>query len=497
FLPYPFLQARMTTPGDLITTEYGDGVHEAVRPRIIPITADSGRPKQLSSLDTQLLDMETRTTPMHVGAVLMLAPDQPFDIMTLRCLVADRLHEAAPLRRRLRRVPLGLDRPYWQESLSIDLGYHIRAAALPHGATDRDLADLVARLHAIPLDQARPLWAFTLISGLEDGRQAIYTKVHHAVVDGMSAAEIMGVLLDIDAEPRRAPTNAGIRADPTPTVAQMLGRGVAHTVTRQFDRLKAPRVLGPVLRHTLSSIRGTHPDLPFNGPSSPDRAFSFVSLPLGDIKIAKNSIGGTINDVVMTLCTSALRRWLIEHDTTPDRPLLAAVPVSVRTPEQFGTAGNQFSIMLCELPIDQPDPQLRMKLTHAAVTAAKQRFRATTPTALHDASAVLPPLLHGLTTRTLLRMGASSLPLANIIISNVPGPQIPLYAAGRRVVASYPASVLTDLAGSVNITVMSYDGHLDFGIIACPNAIHDVWKLTDYLSDALTELLSPPANAGQ
>ncbi|MGQ4618965.1 wax ester/triacylglycerol synthase family O-acyltransferase [Nocardia sp. R7R-8] len=484
-----FLHIRTATPGDLTTA----AAPAQASPRMVPIAADAGRPRQLSALDAQLLSLETDTSAMHVGAVVMLAPDEPLDVMTLRRLVADRLHQAAPLRRRLRRVPLGLDLPYWEDSTAIDLGYHIRATGLPTGATDRDLADLVSRLHAIPLDPARPLWEFHLISGLDRGRQAIFTKVHHAVVDGMSGAEIMAVLLDAVDTPRPAPAEVCVRMDPAPSTTRMLANSVAHTVTRQVGRLTAPLRLGPTLRRAMSDLGAAHPDLPFNGPHTADRVFAFVSLSLDDVKSVKNSFGGTVNDVVMTLCASALRRWLTDHGAEPDKPLLAAIPVSVRTAEQFGTAGNQFSIMLCELPIDESDPQHRMKLTHNALSTAKQRFATTTPTVLHEASAVLPPLLHGLTTRTLLRLGSASLPLANVIVSNVPGPQIPLYAAGRRVTAAYPASILTELAGALNITVMSYDGHLDFGIVACPEAVPDIWDLPRFLADALTELLPTTA----
>jgi diacylglycerol O-acyltransferase len=189
------------------------------------------------------------------------------------------------------------------------------------------------------------------------------------------------------------------------------------------------------------------------------------------------------------LCASAFRRWLLDNDVPADEPAVAAIPVSVRTPEQCGTAGNQFSIMLCELPIGESDPQHRMKLTHAAMLAAKERFNATPPALLHYATAVLPQILHGLATRMLLRAAAPALPLANMVISNVPGPQIPLYAGGTRVAASYPISVLTDLSGPLNITVMSYNGHLDFGILACTDTIPDVWNIATYLKDALAELI--------
>lgn len=444
-----YISVRTTTPGDRSTGEPDDAESS---PTMIPVSAESSQPRQLSALDAQLLDAESPTMLLHVGSVTILAPpgeaDAPLTIAELRQLIADRLHLVAPLRWRLRTVPLGLDLPYWEDCSAIDLGYHVRAAHLPGGATDSQLADLVARLHATPLDRTRPQWECHLISGLEDGRQALYTKVHHAVIDGVSGAEIMAALLDVVAEaPHCALPMAGIRLDPKPTMSQMLSGSLTHTVTRQIDRVKAPLRLGPALRQAVADIRVAHRELPFTAPNTAERAFAFVSLSLDDVKKVKNSFGGTVNDVVMALCAGALRRWLVDHAAEPEKPLLAAVPVSVRTAEQFGTAGNHFSIMLCPLPIDEPDAQHRLKLTHTALSEVKERFRAASPTVLHDMTSVLPPVLHGLTTRTLLRLGAPAMPLADVIISNVPGPQFPLYAAGHRVMASHPVSVLTDLTG--------------------------------------------------
>ncbi|WP_433756246.1 WS/DGAT/MGAT family O-acyltransferase [Nocardia sp. CA-135398] len=484
------LGVRITTPGEQYAAS-PDRMATIAPDVTIPLSNEYRTPRQLSSLDLQLLDGESPSTPLHVGAITLLEPAaEPLTVTAVRRLIADRLPMLAPLRWRLRTVPLGLDLPYWEDCAQIDLGYHVRETRLPHQATEVQLAELVSRMHAIPLDRTRPLWECRLISGLPDGRQALYTKVHHAVIDGVSAAEIMAALLDVTAEPHSVPVPAdGVRLHRTPGTAEMLVRSVPNALTRQSDRVRSSMHMGPTLLRALADIGKKHPAVPFNGPTTANRSFAYTSLSLDEVKVVKNSFGGTVNDVVMTLCTSALRRWLIEHDAPADRPLLAAVPASVRTAEQLGTAGNQFSIMLCELPIDEPEPQHRMKLLHSNLLEVKQRFRSNSPTVLHEATSMIPPLLHGLATRTLLRVSASALPLANVIISNVAGPQFPLYAAGSRVSASYPVSVLTELSGGLNITVMSYDGHLDFGILACPDAVPDVWDIADYLRDALAELL--------
>ncbi|WP_228001791.1 WS/DGAT/MGAT family O-acyltransferase [Nocardia australiensis] len=484
-----YLTVRTSTPGEHLTA--APDTSGASR-QMIPMSDGAEQPRQLSALDTQLLNAESPSMPLHVGAVTVLKAGDAgteLTISRLRELIASRLHLTPPLRWRLRTVPLGLDLPYWEDCTAIDLGYHVRAQQLPEDATDQQLADLVARLHATPLDRARPLWQCHLISGLADGRQALHTKVHHSLIDGVSGAEVMVAILDAADRPQPIPPpTQGFRVTGTASTLGMLGRAIPHAALRHADRLRAPFQLGPALGTTLAKLRKTNPSVPFNGPNTADRCFAFVSLSLDEVKTVKNSFGGTVNDVVMTLCTSALRRWLIEHDAEPDRPLLAAVPVSVRAPEQFGTAGNQFSIMLAELPVDEPDPAQRMKRQHTILLDAKAHFGATPPTVLHQSASTLPQLLHGATTRALLRLGAPTLPLANIIISNVPGPQIPLYAAGIRAIASYPIALLTDLSGGLNITVMSYDGHIDFGILACPDSVPDVWRIADYLKDALREL---------
>ncbi|MEV6426531.1 wax ester/triacylglycerol synthase family O-acyltransferase [Nocardia sp. NPDC051463] len=488
--PASHLDIRITTPGQLAC---GTHANPAAPSQKIPLSSDRGPSRQLSSLDVLLLNAESPTMLLHVGSVTLLEPtaeDSVLTVTALRELIASRLHLIAPLRWRLRTIPWGLDLPYWDDCDTIDLGYHVRDTRLPEGSTDAALADLAARLHAQPLDRNRPLWECHLISGLAGGRRAIYTKVHHALIDGVSGAEVMAAVFDVVPQSQPVPPPAdGVTLGRTPNPAEMLGRGIANTMTRQADRMRLPLRLGPMLPSALDDMRKVNPRLPGTGPNSTDRSFAFVSLPLDTVKHIKNSFDGTVNDVVMTLCASAFRRWLIDHDIPADDPAVAAIPVSVRTPEQCGTAGNQFSIMLCELPIGEANPQHRMKLTHAAMLAAKEHFHATPPALLHYATAVLPQILHGLATRMLLRAAAPALPLANLVVSNVPGPQMPLYAAGIRVAGTYPISVLTDLSGPLNITVMSYNGHLDFGILACTDTIPDVWKFATYLNDSLAELV--------
>ncbi|PZS20934.1 MAG: hypothetical protein DLM57_00310 [Pseudonocardiales bacterium] len=488
-----------------------------------PAPTRPARPRrQLSSLDAQFLNAETATTLTHVGGLTILdpvgAPGGQVTLGGLRTLVASRLHLVAPLRWRLHQVPLGLDLPYWVDAGSVDLEHHLREVHLGGPGTDTQLGEQIARLAETPLDRDKPLWECYLVHGLARGRQALYTKVHHAVIDGVSAAEILAVVLDLDPEPRQLPApEVEAVAESSPGTAEMLQRGARHAMTRPLQLLRCAPVMLPHLldvpgvsttpgagllgtlaggvarlagrpASTLPERPSSAPSTPFNGPITTTRDFAFVALPLADIKAVKDALGFTVNDVVMALCTTALRRWLIDHDALPDSPLVASIPVSVRTAEQFGTAGNQISFMLAALPTGEADPARRLDLLHSSLASAKERFRATPARLLHEFSAVLPQAMHGLASRTALRAATLGGAPFNLFVSNVAGPQVPLYAAGARVTGNYPVSVVSDIGGGINITVMSYDGHLDFGIIVCRDMVADVWDIARHLRDALTEL---------
>jgi len=481
--------------------------------------------RQLTGLDVQFLNIESSTTVGHVAGLSILDPSTaPMGSVTgdrLRELMAQRLHLAKPLRWRLVEVPLGLDNPYWIEDPEFDLEYHVREIALPAPGDDRQLGEQVARLHARPLDRRRPLWEFYLIHGLAGGRQALYGKVHHAVIDGVSGAEILGVLMDLTPEPRETPQDSDWQPEQPPSQLALLRAGVLHMAALPVRTLMAvPRTL-PHLEELpgASRVPGTGlvstvtarvsrlarlapaqvpvperpsldvPPTPFNGAITPHRRFAFGSLPLADVKAVKNAFGVTVNDVVMALCTSALRRWLLDHDALPDMPLIVAVPVSVRTEEQQGVAGNQISMMMAPLPTHVPDPVARLEEIHEAMEVAKERFKALPATWLQELSEMLPAALSGLAARAVFKLvTATKTPPFNLFISNVPGPQIPLYSVGARMVGHYPVSAISDISGGLNITVISYDGHLDFGVIACREMVPDVWNIMDYLREALDEL---------
>lgn len=466
--------------------------------------------RQLSGLDVQFLNAETTTSPTYIGSLTVLDPSDrpggPITIGELRRRIASRLHLVAPLRWRLHTVPLGLDLPYWLDSGAVEIAHHVHEVQLPAPGTDRQLGSLIGELAAQPLLRDRPLWQAFLIHGLEGGRQGLYTKVHHAVIDGVSGAEILAVVLDIEPSPSvvsRPPSV--IVAETPPSAGEMAGRGVRNAV-RAVTRL-ARR--GPALISHLSDLPGaaslplagafaavTRAPRPLEAPPTSlnrsvarERSFAFTSLPLADVKQVRTALGLTINDVVMALCTTAVRRWLIADGGLPATPLVAGIPVSVRSAAEAGIGGNRISFILAPLPTDVADPLRRARIVQESVSAAKQRFADVPSGLLDDAVAFVPQLLHGLLSRTALAAAASLRPAMNLLVSNVPGPQIPLYAAGARVVSNHPVSVVNDLTGALNMTVMSYNGHLDVGVVACRRTVPDVWTITDHLRSALEELL--------
>lgn len=473
--------------------------------------------RQLTSLDAQFLALENARQTGHVGSLAMLdpstAPDGSFGSVEVTKLIAQRGAQLPPLRWRLAPVPLGLDHPYWVEEAEIDLGYHVREMALASPGTDQQLADQVARIMARPLDRARPLWEIYVIEGHDSGLVAVLTKIHHAVIDGLSGAEIMALLLDLTPEGREIEPVSEDEdlADPPPSTGQMLALGLAGLPRYPLRMLRAlpkaipnldqtafgvfpgvgtiSRLAGMLSRDGVEKPDLTAPRTKFSGRISPHRRFVFGQLQLEDVKAVKNKYGTTVNDVVVSVCAGAVRRWLVEHDDLPDVPLVAQVPVSVRTGEQFGTYGNRIMLMAAPLYTDVEDPAERLMKTHEALIEMKERHKALPAMLLRDANNFIPPAVFARAARLTFGYSTSrpGRPTWNLVISNVPGPQFPLYMAGARLEANYPVSVITDGMG-LNITVMSYMGHMDFGIIADRDQMPDVDVLLDYIREELAAL---------
>jgi len=482
--------------------------------------------QQLSGLDASFLNMETATTYGHVSGLAIFDPSTAqgdLDLDAVKRLLEERLHLIPPFRRKLAEVPLGLDHPYWVDDPDFDIDFHVRELALPAPGTKWQLAEQVARIVARPLDRRRPLWELYLITGLEDDYVAQLTKIHHAAIDGASGAELMTVLLDMTPEVQPVPPPDGAwRPGPVPSDLQMLGRALVNLATQPQKAFRMQRRLlrelptiarqpgvrelpgvrtaagiaarvggrpahaeGEVLRRP----RTTAPRVSFNRSITPHRRFAFDSLSLDDVKAIKNAAGTTVNDVVMALCAGGLRRWLIDHDELPPNPLVAAIPVSVRTEEQKGELGNRVSTMLAPLHTDVADPVERLRRIHEETKDAKEAFKALPADMLQDFAQFATPAVAARASRASARLRLAerlTMPF-NLIISNVPGPNFPLYSFGAKLVAQYPVSAVADGQG-LNMTVQSYMGHLDFGLVACRELVPDLWDLMDHVGDALEEL---------
>ncbi len=470
---------------------------------------------QLSGLDAAFLAMETSSVYGHVGSMCVLDPStspEPLMLGRLQEIISSRLHLVPAFRRRLVEVPFGFDQPYWVEDPDFDIEFHVRELALPAPGDDRQLAEQAARLHARPLDRRRPLWELYLISGLSGGRMAIYTKVHHAAIDGVSGNDILAAVLDVSPEGRDLGEVPGWACDDVPGSISML---VRSALTLAWQPVRAARVGAAVARSlpglamsparpslpvvdrflprrgasTVLSQTGLRaPSTPFNRPVGPHRRWAFCTLPLDDVKAVKNASGATVNDVVMALCAGALRHYLSDHRALPKGPLVAAVPVSIRTEQQKGTGGNRVSTMIAPLPTHLKDAVERLQQCHEAMLAAKHQHGALPATLLGDVTQFAMPALAGQAARLAARLRLVEwLSPFNLIISNVPGPNVPLYYAGARLLAYYPLSAIADGQG-LNITVMSYDGGLHFGLIADRQLVPDLDRIAGYLADELAEL---------
>ena len=460
--------------------------------------------QQLSGLDASFLALETPGVYGHVGSVCILdaaAAPEPVTLEKLTRLLESRLHLVPMFRRRLAKVPFGFDQPYWIEDPDFDIEFHVREIALPAPGDDKQLAEQAARLHSRQLDRSRPLWELYLISGLSGGRAAIYSKVHHAAIDGVGSNDILAALLDLTPEGRELAASPPWAGDRVPGPVGLLTRSVVSLYGHPVRALKMSTQLVTSLpamdrlwRRSQNAVLNPSslraPATPFNKRITPHRRWAFCTLSLADVKKVKNAQGCTVNDVVMALCAGALRRWLLDHDALPDSPLVAAVPVSVRSETDRGAGGNRVSTMIAPIPTHIADPAERLALVHQAMRAAKEQHGALPAELLADAAQFAMPALAGQAARLNARLRLLEwLSPFNLFISNVPGPNIALYYAGARLLAYYPLSAIAHGQG-LNMTVMSYENGLHFGLIACRELVPDLDVLAHYLVDELDALLA-------
>jgi diacylglycerol O-acyltransferase / wax synthase len=480
--------------------------------------------QQLTTTDTAFLTMETATQFGHVASVYMYEPGAGFEETVTQ--LEERLHLLPPYRRQLVEVPFDLDRPYWIESPNFDLDFHLRHLALPPPGTREQLAEQVARLAARPLDRTRPLWEWYVIEGLQSGEVAHFVKLHHATIDGASGTEMMSVLLKDhpEADPPAPPAEPW-KPEPLPTSADLMTRTMFNLASQPGRMAQAQMRLWREMMErartegggsnlpfglpswdAMSNVWNTRgdgggqtpalptvaaPRTPFNASITAHRRWSYLTVPLDDIKRIKHHFEVTVNDVVLAVCAGALRRWLQERNALPSEPLVAMCPVSIRTGQETDKYSNRVSGMVASLATDVADPVERLRTINRSTTAAKAQFQAIPADALQDFGQFTPPALMAQASRLLAetRIADRMNPPINVTISNVPGPRHPLYLGRSMLKHNYPCSMVTDGMG-LNMTCTSYMDNLDFGLIACRELIPDLWKLNDALCDAVAELLA-------
>jgi WS/DGAT/MGAT family acyltransferase len=466
--------------------------------------------KPLSGLDSLFLHLETAATPMHVGTLHLLEPprDDPGDFVAqVRRHVEGRLHLSPVFTRRLAAMPLSFANPVWVETGDVDLDYHVRRIRLPAPGTHAQLEATVARLHGQRLDRRRPLWIFHVIEGLETGQRAFYTKVHHATLDGAAGVALAQGVLDASAEPRAVPPPSRRRRAEDPGTVALIGTAI-RTSAAQTARMvrQLPEVarrlagmagsIGSEAAGGAGALRRNFsfgPHTPLNVAIEGARSFASLSLPLDAVKRIAAANDAKLNDVVLAIVAGALRRHLDAHGGVPDKPLVAAVPVSLREAGN-AEATTLATMTLASLATDVVDPHERLAAIRASAGAAKaltRSLRAVIPT---DFPSLGVPwllsaaaFLYGST-----RLADRIPPIANLVVSNVPGPTRPLYLAGAKLRSYWPLSIVEHGLG-LNITVQSYAGSLDFGLVAARNALPDARQFAEDMHAAFAELLPDAA----
>ncbi len=459
--------------------------------------------ERLTGLDAAFLSLETPSNHMHLIAVAILDPDGVpggFTAETMKRLVESRIDRLAPFRRRIVRVPFGLHHPLWIEDPGFDLDYHVRQVAVPAPGGPHELAAFVGEVASWPLDRDRPLWQMWVVEGLEHGHCALVAKVHHAAVDGASGVEVLASLVDLEPTPIAAPdaSDEVWQADRVPSDVEMIGASMVSIARQPLRMAKAVVHLGTSLARLGTRIRHEelHAGVPFTAPRlswnvmiTPHREVSFAGMSLDDVKVVKNAFGATVNDVVLAVLSGAFRRYFVERDELPDRPLVAVIPTSVRSLDEK-QMGNRVSAMFTQLSTDLADPLDRLAAVQVTMSGAKQVHQDIGGNTLEEWAELAAPamLARGARLYSQLRLADRHPPIHNLVVSNVPGPQFPLYMAGSRLVDFYPMGPVFDGAG-LNVTAISYRDQVDIGFMACREVVPDLWRLAAEVPEALSELV--------
>ncbi|HEY8769630.1 MAG TPA: wax ester/triacylglycerol synthase family O-acyltransferase [Thermoleophilaceae bacterium] len=452
---------------------------------------------RLSGLDASFLHLEDASAHMHVASVMLFEGDSPpYDELLEG--IERRLHLVPRYRQRLAHVPLAQGRPKWVDDPHLNLRYHVRATALPAPGTEEELQALAGRVFSQQLDRDKPLWELWLVDGLEGGRFAMLAKTHHALVDGISGIDIVSVLFDVSPEPA-APADPGNRwlPRPLPSRAQLLGEALLERATVPGEVVRSVRAVFRAPRRVLEEARDAAvgvgamawaglnpaPSTPYNADIGPHRRFTWVRADLAQLKGIKNELGGTVNDVVLATVAGALGRHLRRRGQQTDGlELKAMVPVSVRSEIEQGALGNRVAAMMAPLPVWCQEPVARLDIVRERLKDLKAGGQAVGAQVLTELSGFAPPTIMGQASRLMSRQR-----FFNLVVTNVPGPQFPLYLMGREMIETFPMVPLAKNQ-ALGIALLSYNSHINFGLVGDFDLLWDLDELAVDLRESLVEL---------
>jgi diacylglycerol O-acyltransferase / wax synthase len=459
---------------------------------------------RLSSIDASFLHQEGPTSHMHIGAVLVFAGPPP-DFNDYLNHVRGRLHLVPRYRQRLTTPPLETGRPLWVDDPDFNLEYHVRHTALPAPGSEDQLFLLAARIASQQLDRAKPLWESWLVEGVEGDRFALVFKTHHALVDGVSGVDLATVLLDLGPSAQQPPENLEPwRPRPQPSPAELVAAGVRGMVgvgselasravaaaTRPGSTLAALRDAAEGVGEIVWAGLNPAPETPLNVEIGPHRRYAVVRHQLADYKTVKNAFGGTVNDVVLSVVSGALGEWLHSRGVrTEGLEMRALVPVSVRSEAHRGSLGNQLAAMRAPLPVYIQDPVARLRFVRGAMDGLKESKQAVGAATLAAVNNLAPPTILAQASRLNF-----STRLFNLLVTNIPGPQFPLYVLGRQLEDLFPLAFLPR-NHALAVAIMSYDGGIDYGLLADYDALPDIDVIADGIDVALRELLEATRRA--
>jgi WS/DGAT/MGAT family acyltransferase len=452
---------------------------------------------RLTGLDASFLHLEDDSAHMHVAAVLLFDGDPPEQDDVIAALER-RLHLVPRYRQKLAFVPLGQGRPVWTDDPHFNLNYHVRKTALPEPGSEEQLRNLAGRVFSQRLDRDKPLWELWVVEGLEGGRFAVLSKTHHALVDGVSGVDIASVLFDTQAEPQVPPDPGGRWLPaPPPSGAQLLGKAIAERLAEPAEiargvraALRAPRRMAIGAYESLVAVGalawaglGAAPRTPYNVDIGPHRRFTWVRSELTDIKAIKDELGGTINDVMLATVAGALGRHLRRRGENTDGLVLRAmVPVSVRAELERGALGNRVAAMMAPLPVGIEDPVECLHEITGSMKGLKESGQAVGAERLTELSGFAPPTVMSQAARVMRRQR-----FFNLVVTNVPGPQFPLYLLGREMVDVFPMVPLAP-GQALGVAIMSYNGRINFGLLGDYDALYDLDELAEDFGDSLADL---------